>query len=53
MCPLNVFTFDIMKVAICQLSYFTDRLEVMEWCSVRESVMHFLNDIKQDTETTT
>ena len=26
MCPLKVFTFDIMKVAICQLSYFTDKL---------------------------
>ena len=30
-----------------------NRLEVMEWSSVRESVKYFMNDIRQDPGTTT
>ena len=57
MCPLNVFTFDIMKVTICQfvscLIVQMNRLEVMECSSVRESVKYFMNDKRQDPGTTT
>ena len=42
MCPLNVFTFDIMKVTICQLSNGALLIEYQPKLEVEDSYVELL-----------